>query len=52
MDGKPDLYMSLYAPGSSFFFKIKFNEPYMMYCEARDYKVAVIEGQEGESFEE
>ena len=51
-DGKPDPYASPYASGSSFFFKIKFDKPYMIYCEARDHKVAVIEGREGESSEE
>ncbi|KAI0052022.1 hypothetical protein FA95DRAFT_112242 [Auriscalpium vulgare] len=35
-DGRADSSASPYAPGSSFFFKIKFDEPYMMYRDWRE----------------
>ncbi len=41
-DGKADAYASPYAPGSSFFFKIKFDEPYMMYRDWREITKSLL----------
>ena len=35
-DGKRSVSLSPYEPGSSFFFKVKFDEPYMMYRDWRE----------------
>jgi tRNA ligase len=41
-DGKAHADASPYAPGSSFFFKIKFDEPYMMYRDWREITKALL----------
>jgi tRNA ligase len=41
-DGKADAYASLYAPGSSFFFKINFDEPCMMYRDWREITKSLL----------
>ena len=41
-DGKARADASPYAPGSSFFFKIKFDEPYMMYRDWREVTKSLL----------
>ena len=40
---------SPYAPGSSFFFKVKFDEPYMMYREWRELTKSLLSSKDGMS---
>jgi len=41
-DGRTRADASPYAPGSSFFFKIKFDEPYMMYRDWREITKSLL----------
>ncbi|KAA1477434.1 hypothetical protein DENSPDRAFT_584999 [Dentipellis sp. KUC8613] len=44
--GKPG--RSPYAPGTAFFFKVKFDEPYMMYRDWREITKAILSAKPGE----
>ncbi|TRM62270.1 RNA ligase-domain-containing protein [Schizophyllum amplum] len=43
--GKADPSVSPYEPGSSFFFKVKFDEPYMMYRDWREVTKSLLTAQ-------
>ncbi|EIN08726.1 hypothetical protein PUNSTDRAFT_67333 [Punctularia strigosozonata HHB-11173 SS5] len=45
-DGRTTRDRSPYEPGSSFFFKVKFDEPYMMYRDWREVTRAILAGKE------